>query len=84
MGDHGDQDVRDVTDDQREPAEQAARQAARLADLAELERAFPDGVAGKRIHAVGAGGHGISAGLLLAHAAGALVTGCDRTPTSLG
>ena len=84
MGDHGDQDVRDVTDDQREPAEQAARQAARLADLAELERAFPDGVAGKRIHAVGAGGHGISAGLLLAHASGALVTGCDRTPTSLG
>jgi UDP-N-acetylmuramate--alanine ligase len=54
-----------------------------LADLAALEAAFPDGVRGKRIHAVGAGGHGISAGLLVAHAAGALVTGCDRAPTPL-
>lgn len=54
-----------------------------LADLAALEAAFPDGVAGKRIHAVGAGGHGISAGLLVAHARGALVTGCDRSVTPL-
>jgi UDP-N-acetylmuramate--alanine ligase len=76
----------DAADDQRQPAPQTpdTPQAARLADLAELERAFPQGVRGKRIHAVGAGGHGISAGLLVAHAAGALVTGCDRTPTSLG
>jgi UDP-N-acetylmuramate--alanine ligase len=59
-------------------------QAVRLADLAALERAFPDGVRGKRIHAVGAGGHGISAGLLVAQAAGAIVTGCDHIPTSLG
>jgi UDP-N-acetylmuramate--alanine ligase len=54
-----------------------------LADLTALEAAFPDGVRGKRVHAVGAGGHGISAGLLVAHAAGALVTGCDRAPTPL-
>ena len=76
----------DAANDQRQPAPQTPEtpQAARLADLAELERAFPQGVRGKRIHAVGAGGHGISAGLLVAHAAGALVTGCDRTPTSLG
>lgn len=60
------------------------RQAVRLADLATLERAFPQGVRGKRIHAVGAGGHGISAGLLVAQAAGAIVTGCDHVPTSLG
>ncbi len=59
-------------------------QAVRLADLATLEQAFPDGVRGKRIHAVGAGGHGISAGLLVAKAAGAIVTGCDHTPTPLG
>lgn len=65
-----------------QPNDQAA--AVRLADLAELERAFPAGMRGKRIHAVGAGGHGISAGLLVAHAAGAIVTGCDHTPTSLG
>jgi UDP-N-acetylmuramate--alanine ligase len=38
---------------------------------------FPQGVRGKRIHAVGAGGHGISAGVALAHARGALVTCCD-------
>src|SRR5579859_637376 len=54
-----------------------------LADLAALEVAFPDGVRGKRIHAVGAGGHGISAGLLVAQARGALVTGCDHIPTPL-
>jgi UDP-N-acetylmuramate--alanine ligase len=54
-----------------------------LADLAALEAVFPDGVRGKRIHAVGAGGHGISAGLLVAHARGALVTGCDHIPTPL-
>jgi UDP-N-acetylmuramate--alanine ligase len=54
-----------------------------LADLAALEAAFPEGVRGKRIHAVGAGGHGISAGLLVAHTRGALVTGCDHIPTPL-
>ena len=65
-------------------AAQDQKRPVRLADLAELERAFPDGVRGKRIHAVGAGGHGISAGLLVAQAAGAIVTGCDHIPTSLG
>ncbi len=42
-----------------------------------LAALFPGGIAGKRIHAVGAGGHGISAALRLAHARGALVSGCD-------
>jgi UDP-N-acetylmuramate--alanine ligase len=54
-----------------------------LADLAALEAAFPEGVRGKRIHAVGAGGHGISAGLLVAYARGVYVTGCDRSATPL-
>ncbi|HLZ22597.1 MAG TPA: UDP-N-acetylmuramate--L-alanine ligase [Ktedonobacterales bacterium] len=47
-----------------------------MAEAALAER-FPDGVSGKRIHAVGAGGHGISAGVALAHARGALITCCD-------
>lgn len=64
--------------------ERSEQQPVRLANLAELEQAFPQGMRGKRIHAVGAGGHGISAGLLVAQAAGAIVTGCDRVPTSLG
>lgn len=59
-------------------------ETARLADLTALEQAFPQGIRGKRIHAVGAGGHGISAGLLLAQAAGASVTGCDHASSSLG
>ncbi|MDE3230355.1 MAG: UDP-N-acetylmuramate--L-alanine ligase [Chloroflexota bacterium] len=63
--------------------ERSERRPVRLAELAELERLFPQGVRGKRIHAVGAGGHGISAGLLIAQAAGAIVTGCDRAPSSL-
>lgn len=48
--------------------------------LAEL---FPDGVKGKRIHAVGGGGSGISAALWLAHERGALVSGCDVAETSM-
>lgn len=47
-----------------------------MAETALAER-FPAGVSGKRIHAVGAGGHGISAGVALAQARGALVTCCD-------
>ena len=47
-----------------------------MAETALAER-FPEGVSGKRIHAVGAGGHGISAGVALAHARGAIVTCCD-------
>lgn len=74
----------DTVDEQIEQIEQSEQgQPVRLADLAALEQAFPEGVRGKRIHAVGAGGHGISAGLQIAHAAGAIVTGCDRAPSSL-
>lgn len=47
-----------------------------MAEMTLAER-FPAGVSGKRIHAVGAGGHGISAGVALAHHRGALVTCCD-------
>jgi len=48
-----------------------------------LERIFPRGVQGVRIHAVGAGGHGISAALALATLAGAKVTGCDATSSAM-
>ena len=48
--------------------------------LAEL---FPSGLQGKRIHAVGAGGSGISAALWLARERGALVSGCDVATTSM-
>jgi len=44
---------------------------------------FPDGLRGKRIHAVGAGGSGISAVLRLAAEQGALVTGCDMAETTM-
>jgi UDP-N-acetylmuramate--alanine ligase len=44
---------------------------------------FPDGLRGKRIHAVGAGGSGISAILRLAAEQGALVTGCDVAETTM-
>jgi UDP-N-acetylmuramate--alanine ligase len=47
--------------------------------LAEL---FTDGVAGKRVHFVGAGGSGISGVMWLARERGALVSGCDVAPTS--
>lgn len=47
-----------------------------MAEMSLAER-FPAGVSGKRIHAVGAGGHGISAGVALAHHRAALVTCCD-------
>ena len=74
---------------QREQREQPAQPQQpehapiHFSDAADLQRAFPEGLRGKRIHAVGAGGHGISAGLQVAHAAGAIVSGCDRTETSL-
>jgi UDP-N-acetylmuramate--alanine ligase len=44
---------------------------------------FPAGLRGKRIHAVGAGGSGISAVLRLAAEQGALVTGCDVAETTM-
>jgi UDP-N-acetylmuramate--alanine ligase len=43
---------------------------------------FPTGLRGKRIHAMGAGGSGISAVLRLARARGAEVTGCDMAETT--
>ena len=49
----------------------------------ELARRFPDGIAGKRIHAVGAGGSGISAVLRLAAERGARVDGCDVAETTM-
>ena len=48
-----------------------------------LAQFFPDGLTGKRIHAVGAGGIGISAVIQLARARGAQVTGCDVAETSM-
>ena len=48
--------------------------------LAEL---FPEGLHGKRIHAIGAGGSGISAALWLAREHGAIVSGCDVASTSM-
>ena len=44
---------------------------------------FPDGLRGKRVHAVGAGGSGISAVLRLAAEQGAFVTGCDVAETTM-
>jgi UDP-N-acetylmuramate--alanine ligase len=48
-----------------------------------LVKLFPDGLRGKRIHAVGAGGSGISAVLRLAAEQGAFVTGCDVAETTM-
>ncbi|HEV2237690.1 MAG TPA: UDP-N-acetylmuramate--L-alanine ligase [Ktedonobacterales bacterium] len=45
---------------------------------------FPRGLAGKRIHAMGAGGIGMSAVIQLALAQGAVVTGCDVAESSMG
>ena len=49
----------------------------------QLIRLFPDGLAGRRIHAMGAGGIGISTIIQLALARGATVTGCDMAETSM-
>ncbi len=48
-----------------------------------LAHLFPNGLRGRRIHAVGAGGSGISAVLRLAAEQGALVTGCDVAETTM-
>ncbi|HEX6542922.1 MAG TPA: UDP-N-acetylmuramate--L-alanine ligase [Ktedonobacterales bacterium] len=48
-----------------------------------LVELFPDGLRGKRIHVVGAGGSGVSSVVLLAHDQGALVTGCDIAETTM-
>lgn len=49
----------------------------------QLAKLFPDGLAGRRIHAIGAGGIGISTIIQLARARGATVTGCDMAETSM-
>jgi UDP-N-acetylmuramate--alanine ligase len=51
--------------------------------LSSLVDLFPTGLRGKRIHAVGAGGSGISAVLRLAAEQGALVSGCDAVETTM-
>jgi UDP-N-acetylmuramate--alanine ligase len=48
-----------------------------------LAEVFPDGLRGKRIHAIGAGGSGISAALWLAREHGAIVSGCDIASSSM-
>jgi UDP-N-acetylmuramate--alanine ligase len=48
-----------------------------------LREHFPAGLRGIRIHAVGAGGSGISAALWLAREHGAIVSGCDAASTSM-
>src|SRR5579884_457602 len=48
-----------------------------------LTALFADGLRGKRIHGVGAGGSGLSATLWLAHERGAIVTGCDVAETGM-
>ena len=48
-----------------------------------LVELFPDGLRGKRMHVVGAGGSGVSSVLLLAREQGAVVTGCDVAETTM-
>jgi UDP-N-acetylmuramate--alanine ligase len=52
-------------------------------EINQLAKLFPDGLAGRRIHAIGAGGIGISTIIQLARARGATVTGCDMAETSM-
>src|SRR6185312_4061768 len=54
-----------------------------MEDPTTIAALFPDGLRGKRIHAMGAGGSGISAVLRLAHERGAEVTGCDAAETTM-
>ena len=49
----------------------------------EVGELFAAGIRGRRIHAVGAGGSGISAALWLAREYGALVSGCDAAETTM-
>ncbi|HEX9412696.1 MAG TPA: UDP-N-acetylmuramate--L-alanine ligase [Ktedonobacterales bacterium] len=53
------------------------------ATTSQLITLFPDGLAGRRIHAMGAGGIGMSAIIQLARARGAYVTGCDVAESSM-
>jgi UDP-N-acetylmuramate--alanine ligase len=48
-----------------------------------LLKLFPNGLNGRHIHAIGAGGIGISAVMQLARAQGASVSGCDMAESSM-
>lgn len=69
----------------RKDVEQSGERANMAANMAEMSLAerFPEGVRGVHIHAVGAGGHGISAVLQLARERGAQVTGCDAAESGM-
>ena len=60
----------------------AARIAAVERQSQLLQRLFPRGVHGRRIHFIGVGGSGISSAMWLAGEHGAAVSGCDIAPTS--
>jgi UDP-N-acetylmuramate-alanine ligase len=49
----------------------------------QVVKLFPNGLSGRRIHAIGAGGIGISAVMQLARNQGAYVSGCDMAESSV-
>lgn len=49
----------------------------------QVAKLFPNGLAGRHIHAIGAGGIGISAVMQLARQQGAIVSGCDMAESSM-
>ncbi len=54
-----------------------------MEDPTSLAKLFPDGLSGKRVHVVGAGGSGVSSSVLLAREQGAEVNGCDIAETTM-
>ena len=54
-----------------------------MEDPTSLATLFPEGLGGKRVHVVGAGGSGVSSSLLLAREHGAEVDGCDIAETTM-
>jgi UDP-N-acetylmuramate--alanine ligase len=54
-----------------------------MEDPTSLAKLFPEGLRGKRIHVVGAGGSGVSSSVLLAREQGAQVNGCDNAETTM-
>src|SRR5262249_33522746 len=65
------------------PASEGSDMTAPEETEAVLDALFAQGLGGKRIHGVGAGGSGLSATLWLAHERGALVTACDIAETGM-
>src|SRR5262249_29363649 len=57
--------------------------SACMEDPTTIAALFPTGLRGKRIHAMGAGGSGISAVLRLARERGAEITRCDAAETTM-